>query len=80
VNHGSYHFYYLYCLERACDMKRISLLAGHPWYNEGAEVLVNRQEDSGAWTQSDTHRPHDILNTCFALLFLNRSTPAITQD
>jgi hypothetical protein len=80
VNHNSYHYYYLYCLERACDLKRINLLAGHPWYNEGAQVLVDQQAPGGAWNKSDTHRPHDVLNTCFALLFLNRSTPAITGD
>ena len=82
INHGSYHYYYMYCLERACDLKRINLLAGHPWYNEGALVLVDEQlnADTGAWTKTDTHKPSDILNTCFALLFLNRSTPAITSD
>jgi hypothetical protein len=75
-----YHYYYLYCLERACDLKRINLLAGHPWYNEGAQVLVDQQlnANTGAWTKEDTHKPCDLLNTCFALLFLNRSTPAIT--
>jgi hypothetical protein len=78
-----YHYYYLYCLERACDMKRIKLVAGRPWYNLGAEVLVNdqiNQGSNGAWTKQDTHRPSDVLNTCFALLFLNRATPAITSD
>jgi len=82
INHGSYHYYYMYCLERACDLKRIHLLAGHPWYNEGAQVLVDDQlnASTGAWTKQDTHRPCDVLNTCFALLFLNRSTPAITGD
>ena len=80
VNKNSYHYYYLYCLERACDLKRINLLAGHPWYNEGAQVLVDEQQPGGKWDKKDTHRPHDVLNTCFALLFLNRSTPAITGD
>ena len=75
-----YHYYYMYCLERACDLKRINLLAGHPWYNEGAQVLVDQQSQNGAWEKNDTHEPHDVLNTCFALLFLNRSTPAITGD
>ena len=75
-----YHYYYMYCLERACDLKRINLIAGHPWYNEGAQVLVDQQSPNGAWEKNDTHSPHDVLNTCFALLFLNRSTPAITGD
>jgi hypothetical protein len=80
VNKGGYHYYYLYCLERACGLKRINLVAGRPWYNLGAQVLVDEQTHSGAWNKTDTHRPHDVLNTCFALLFLNRATPAITGD
>ncbi|MHC4820168.1 MAG: prenyltransferase/squalene oxidase repeat-containing protein [Planctomycetota bacterium] len=81
---GGYHYYYLYCIERVGDLKGVSLLGGRPWYPEGAEVLVDAQtaygEDRGAWTKDDTHSPHKLLNTCFALLFLNRSTPAITAD
>jgi hypothetical protein len=82
VGKGGYHYYYLYCLERACDLKRINLIAGHPWYNEGAQVLVDEQnpDGKGAWTKQDGKKPCDILNTCFALLFLNRATPAITGD
>jgi hypothetical protein len=74
----TYHYYYLYCLERACDLKRIHLLAGHPWYAEGARILVDQQSPSGAWTKKDTHEPCDLLNTCFALLFHNRATSAVT--
>ena len=74
----NYHYYFLYCMERACDLKRINLLAGHPWYTDGAQILVDQQNSTGAWTKADTHVPCDVLNTCFALLFLNRATPAIT--
>ena len=80
ANRGNYHYYYLYCLERACDLKGINLIAGHPWYNLGAQVLVDQQGSRGQWDKEDTHRPSNILNTCFALLFLNRATPAITGD
>ena len=81
VNRGNYHYYFLYCLERVGDLKRVNLIAGHPWYPEGAQVLVDQQDMvSGAWTKQDTHKPCDVLNTCFALLFLNRATPAITGD
>ena len=80
VGKGGYHYYYLYCLERACDLKRINLVAGRPWYTLGAKVLVDQQDPRGAWMKQDTHLPPEILNTCFALLFLNRATPAITGD
>ncbi len=75
-----YHYYWLYCLERVGDLKRVNLVAGHPWYEEGAKVLVDQQEPGGSWNRTDTHEPHDVLNTCFALLFLNRATPAITGE
>ncbi len=81
INSSHYHYYYLYCLERACDLKRVNILAGRPWYNEGAQVLVDEQLNSrsGAWTKKDGKEPCDVLDTCFALLFLNRATPAITS-
>jgi hypothetical protein len=84
INKSNYHYYYLYCIERVGDLRGVNLIAGNPWYNEGAQILVDQQTQQGkargAWEKNDTHSPHDILNTCFALLFLNRSTPAITAD
>jgi hypothetical protein len=80
VNMNNYHYYYLYCLERVGDLKRIQNMAGHAWYNEGALLLVNEQLPSGAWDRTDTPKPSDVLDTAFALLFLNRATPAITGD
>jgi len=78
ANAGGYHIYWLYCLERLGDLKRANLVAGHAWYEEGAQVLVDSQDSSGAWLTDNTHEPHDLLATCFSLLFLNRTTPAIT--
>ena len=77
---GCYHYYYLYCLERVGDLKGVHLVAGHDWYTEGATVLVDQQRADGSWLKRDTHEPRDVLNTCFALLFLDRSTPAITGE
>jgi hypothetical protein len=77
---GCYHFYSLYCLERVGDLKGVRLLAGHDWYTEGATVLVGQQRPDGSWLKRDTHDPQDVLNTCFALLFLDRSTRAITTE
>jgi hypothetical protein len=77
---NGYHFYALYCIERVGDLKGVNLLGGKPWYQEGAQLLVDAQFVGGYWTKSDTHQPEDLLNTCFALLFLNRATPAITGE
>jgi hypothetical protein len=75
-----YTYYYLYCLERVGDLKGIHLIGGNPWYTEGAKLMVDEQKVGGLWERNDTHDPKDLLNTCFALLFLNRSTPAITGE
>jgi hypothetical protein len=73
-----YVYYAMYCIERVGDLKRVNLIGGHPWYDEGARLLVDEQFPDGHWRKEDTHEPRDVLNTCFALLFLNRATPAIT--
>jgi hypothetical protein len=73
----SYFYYYLYGLERVGDLMGTLKIGNHYWYNEGAEVLVEAQYDDGAWERKDTHRPYDVINTCFALLFLDRATPPI---
>ncbi len=78
INH--YHYYALYCIERVGDLKRVNLIGGNPWYDQGARLLVDEQLPGGYWEKQDTHTPRDVLNTCFALLFLNRATPAITGD
>jgi len=74
---GSYFYYYLYGLERVGDLQGTLMIGEHYWYNEGAEVLVEDQRKNGAWQRSDTHFPQDVLNTCFALLFLDRATPPV---
>ena len=38
------------------------------WYHEGAIALLAHQDPSGAWGGS-------VYDTCFALMFLKRSTP-----
>jgi hypothetical protein len=73
-----YHYMYLYGLERVGDLRRVALIAGHDWYMEGAKILVADQTENGSWVKKDTHRPSDLLNTCFALLFLDRASLAVT--
>jgi hypothetical protein len=76
-----YTYYYLYCVERVADLKGgLNLIGRHPWYTDGAKLMVDEQQVGGFWSRKDTHEPEDLLNTCFALLFLNRSTVAITGD
>lgn len=74
---SGYFYYYLYGLERCGDLQGTLVIGDHYWYNEGAEVLVKEQKENGAWIRDDTHMPEDVINTAFALLFLDRATPPV---
>jgi hypothetical protein len=69
---------YLYGLERVGDLERVNLIGSHDWYHEGARRLVTVQKGDGHW-EDTTHRPTDVIGTCFALLFLDRATLAVTS-
>ncbi|MGE0191414.1 MAG: hypothetical protein AB7T63_05155 [Planctomycetota bacterium] len=71
---GSYHIYYLYAVERAMDLLGLKAIDRHPWYSEMGQELLNRQFPDGHWGTGSTHEPNDVLDTCFALLFLKRAT------
>ena len=71
--HGdaSWHLYYLYGLERACELNQVALIAGRDWYTEGAIQLIATQQPDGSWG--------DEVSTAFGLLFLKKTAlPAIT--
>jgi hypothetical protein len=69
-----YHVYYLYCVERAFDLLGNQRLGSHMWYAEMAAQLVPRQSPKGFWDSQTAHKPGAVLDTSFALLFLNRAT------
>jgi hypothetical protein len=78
----AWHFYYLYGLERVGSLTGVRFVGQHDWYREGADLLVGDQRKDGGWTgakqkqatrQFDEHET-DVTQTCFALLFLRRST------
>lgn len=72
----SWHYYYLYGVERVGGALDIPYIGDHHWYLEGARLLVEQQKDDGSWRQRDAEP-----DTCFAILFLKRATanrPTIT--
>ena len=70
---SSWHFYYLYGLERTCELRQISRLQDRDWYFEGALELMAQQQTNGAFGTGG------LQDTCFALLFLKKAAlPAIT--
>jgi hypothetical protein len=70
-------YYWLYSMERACMLAGITTIGGHDWYYEGASLIVKEQKDNGSWSGSYG----EIVDTCFALLFLKRAyIGVITSD
>lgn len=72
-------FYYLYGVERVGDLTGRKEFNGKDWYLRGATLLLERQDADGKWIDASGWEPHDVLGTCFALLFLKRATiPVVT--
>lgn len=70
---GRFHWYYwLYCLERSCELDRIARLDGRDWYYEGALQLLGQQQPGGAF-RSGGGTGLQIDATCFAILFLAKA-------
>jgi hypothetical protein len=63
----TWHYYYLYGLERMGILGRVRFLGTHDWYLDGARYLLAMQGKDGAWGG-------DLLDTCFALLFQKRAS------
>jgi ferric-dicitrate binding protein FerR (iron transport regulator) len=69
----TWHYYYLYAMERLGIMYGTETLGAHDWYMEGATYLLKAQKPSGSWEgkPGEGFTSHD---TCFAILFLRRAT------
>jgi len=65
-------YYYLYALERTGLLFDTTLIGKHDWYLDGYKVLLSAQKGDGSWDKSHFIKP--TWDTCFAILFLKRST------
>jgi hypothetical protein len=65
-------YYYLYALERAGLLYDTTFIGKHDWYLDGYKVLLGAQKGDGSWDKSHFIKP--TWDTCFAILFLKRST------
>jgi hypothetical protein len=70
-SHNRWWLYYLYGLERVGSLLDVDEIGGHPWYEDGARRLLEKQGGKGEW--GSPYADH-VINTSFALLFLNRAT------
>ena len=75
---STWHYYYLWSLERVGSLLGRTHIGKHDWYREGADLLLLQQKPDGNWpgeTEGLVKEQQDtILQTCFALLFLKRAT------
>jgi len=70
---GSYHFVWLYALERCGDLGNREVIGGRSWFAEGANLYLALQREDGAFVDPTCMNPQDVLGTAFALLFLTRA-------
>jgi hypothetical protein len=75
---GSYHYTYLYALERCGDLAGREVIGERSWYAEGARFLLARQREDGAFADPTCMNPKDVLGTAFALLFLKRASRPVS--
>ncbi len=73
---GGYHLYFLYGMERVGVLTLCPAFGEHKWYEEGATYLLGHQSGNGCWSGGGES---DLVNTCFALLFLKRATTPIVD-
>jgi hypothetical protein len=64
----TWHYYYLYALERAGVLSDTDFFNNNDWYQIGAKYLLGKQKKDGSWNNKS------VSDTCFAVLFLRRAT------
>ncbi|HMP02932.1 MAG TPA: terpene cyclase/mutase family protein [Gemmatales bacterium] len=72
--------YFLWSLERVCQVYGWNRLKDVDWYAHGAELLMRNQQADGYWEMD--HRHGRATDTAFALLFLRKSNliPDVSLD
>ncbi|MBL8728499.1 MAG: hypothetical protein JNM25_08720 [Planctomycetes bacterium] len=72
---ADHHWYYwLYGLERSCELAGVAWLHGRDWYYEGALQLLSQQQGNGSF-RAEQSSSLLLDTTCFAVLFLAKATP-----
>jgi hypothetical protein len=75
-----YHVLYALHVTDALDLVGAGRLGSRDWYGEMASALLESQKEAGYWNTASSHRPEDVLDTCFALLFFARPFSAPKGD
>jgi hypothetical protein len=66
--------YFLWSVERVGVLYQLAKISGKDWYHWGMEILLHHQNQTdGSWHMGVGHGASTIVDTCFALLFLQRA-------
>jgi hypothetical protein len=66
-------YYWLWAAGRAATLCGLEKLGTQDWYAEGLKELLGAQHADGSWS-SGVKRCQPVWDTCYAILFLTRST------
>jgi hypothetical protein len=69
---GGLNLYFLWSVERVGVLCGVDTIGGIDWYRWGAGLLLPTQRRDGCWQGGGSYG-YPVADTCFALLFLNRS-------
>jgi hypothetical protein len=73
---ANWALYTYYSFERAGILAEQDKFGRYNWYLEGAKRLLGAQNLSGSWSGPSG----DVVNTCFAILFLKRATKSLQAE
>jgi hypothetical protein len=64
--------YFLWSVQRVAVLYGLSTIGDKDWYRWGLEILLSNQQSDGRWSEMGNAQTDPSIDTCFALLFLNR--------
>ena len=70
--------YFLWSVERVGVLYHLAKISGKDWYRWGLEILDGHQREDGHWYLARGPGSSDLVDTCFALLFLKQAN--LAQD
>jgi hypothetical protein len=65
-------YYFFWSLERVAMIYGLQTIGKKDWYASGSQILLDHQNDNGSWQG----KYGEVIDTCFALLFLQRANVA----
>jgi hypothetical protein len=68
--------YFLWSVERVAVLYHQAKIDGKDWYRWGLEILLAHQYQDGKWLMHKGPGSSNLVDTCFALLFLQRANLA----